>query len=445
MYFFTTGPVVATFRLVTSRVDWTAFDPVHVELPAMTNSNMPSKDLPPPKNKLVNRRLTEFFAPSPPSTSSSSLPLPSSTSMSSRAPATASTTNTFRQSASSSRPVTRASKAAAQRRSLPSTSPSNFANPLALFPRTHSHSGAPSPRQTRSASAMATRSSRKRARSPDNHLSASHIVGTPPKLKSPNKRMKKFESNSESEPPQGVIYATSPHSSRKPRARHHLSSATPNRSTSIQGLAASQSLCNINPIASPSGSSKQVVYSSQSDEMELVLPVLESSNLGKVKEDVQGWRHKTFESSGLSLSQAQNDTTKPALLPFSPLRCSPAVSVCGPSPHSDATAHIRSVTGSDNSTVLSETPFYQATCLPSPSDTNEAPPLPPTPQPLDKESKTSKLIADIKARAYAASHFSNDEKPLQFRDLEDSDDDDLDDFLPIGEGKGKRSAYSFCR
>ncbi|KIJ18779.1 hypothetical protein PAXINDRAFT_179422 [Paxillus involutus ATCC 200175] len=344
---------------------------------------------------------------------------------SSKAPVTASTTsNTFRQSASSSRPVTRASKVAAERHSLPSTS-----------------SSAPSPRQTRSASAMATRSSLKRARSPDNHLSASHIVNTPPKFKSPNKRMKKFESNSESEPPQGVIYVTSPFSSpRKPLARHPLSSATPNRSASIQGLAASPSL---NPVASPSESSKQVVYSSQSDEIELVLPVLESSDRGKVKEDVQRWRHKTFEYSGSLLSQARDDTMELVPLPPSPSRCSPAASVGGPSPHSDATAHIRSVTTSDSSTVLPETPFLPATCLPSPPDTTEAPPLPPTPQPLNKESKTAKLIADIKARAYAANHFSNDEKPLQFRELEDSDDDDLDDdFLPIGKGKGKRSAYS---
>ncbi|KAF8844378.1 hypothetical protein BDN67DRAFT_770368 [Paxillus ammoniavirescens] len=406
----------------------------------MINLDFPPKDLPPPKNKLVNRKLTDFFASSLSPSPTSSFPLPSSLSISSsKAPATASTiSNTFRQSASSSRPVTRASKAAAERHSFPGTSSSNFANSLTLLPPTHPHSGPPSPRQTCSASAMATRSSLKRARSPDNHLSASHIVNTPPKLKPPNKRMKKFESNSESEPPQGVIYVTSPFSSpRKPLARHPLSSATPNRSASIQGLAASQSP---NPVASPSDSSKQVVYSSQSDEMELVLPVLESSDRGKVKEDVQRWRHKTFEYSGSLLSQALDDTIDLVPLPPSPSRFSPAASVGGPSPHSDATAHIRSVTTSDSSTVLSETPFLPAMCLPSPPDTTEAPPLPPTPQPLDKESKTAKLIADIKARAYAANHFSNDEKPLQFRELENSDDDDLDDdILPSGKGKGKRN------
>jgi hypothetical protein len=78
-------------------------------------------------------------------------------------------------------------------------------------------------------------------------------------------------------------------------------------------------------------------------------------------------------------------------------------------------------------------------CLPSPPDTNELPPLPATPEPIDPEEKAAKLIAEIKARAYAANQSSDDEQPLAFRELEDSDDDDLNDDLPlIGNAKEQR-------
>ncbi|KIJ61348.1 hypothetical protein HYDPIDRAFT_116117 [Hydnomerulius pinastri MD-312] len=356
-----------------------------------------------------------------------------------------------RQSASSSRPVTRALKAtaehdstcAASRISISSDSATLLSPPPAsaksrsVIPLTD----AASPHQTRSASAMATRSTLKRPRSPDNHLSISHIPNAPatPKHKSPNKRMKKFESDSESERPQAVIYVTSP---RKPGLQQPAASAAPSGTASTQGLTVPQHLYNSNSVASPSNSSKQVVYSSQSDEMELVMPILESRDFGKVKEDVQKWRQEAFETPSSPLSEAWDAEAMEVDPPASSSsHGSPTASVGGSSPHFEDASHFRSVTTSASSTTLPETPLLASTCLPSPPDTNEAPPLPPTPQALDKESKTAKLIADIKARAFATTCSSDDEKLLEFRELDDSDDEDLD-FLPTGKGKGKSSVFS---
>lgn len=88
-----------------------------------------------------------------------------------------------------------------------------------------------------------------------------------------------------------------------------------------------------------------------------------------------------------------------------------------------------------------QTPIAAPACLPSPPDTNELPPLPATPKPIDPEAKTAKLIAEIKARAYAANQSSDDDQPLTFPELEDSSDDDddfIDDLSLIGNAKEKR-------
>lgn len=91
------------------------------------------------------------------------------------------------------------------------------------------------------------------------------------------------------------------------------------------------------------------------------------------------------------------------------------------------------------SSAALQKPVVASACLPSPPDTNELPPLPLTPEPIDPEAKTAKLIAEIKARAFAANQSSDDEHPLSFHELEDSDDDDLIDCLPlISIPKGKR-------
>lgn len=192
----------------------------------------------------------------------------------------------------------------------------------------------------------------------------------------------------------------------------------------------------LNNTASPSDSSKQVVCSSQSDEAELVFPVPESRDLGKVVEGIHTWRRKASESSNSSSPRARENAMEVDTPPSSPNRGSPVASVQSASHYFGAPVH---TTAAPRSSPAFQTPIVASACLPSPPDTNELPPLPATPEPIDPEAKTAKLIAEIKARAYAASQSSDDEQPLAFRELEDSDDDDLIDDLPlIGNAKEQR-------
>lgn len=189
-------------------------------------------------------------------------------------------------------------------------------------------------------------------------------------------------------------------------------------------------------VASPLDSSKQVVYSSQSDEAELVLPIPESRHLENAVDGIHTWRRKAFESSHSSSACAREDAMEVDTPPSSPIRSSPVASARSASPHFDAP--VRSVATTRSSAAF-QTPLVASACLPSPPDTNELPPLPATPEPIDPEAKAAKLIAEIKARAYAANQSSDDEQPLAFRELEDSDDGDLNDDLPlIGKAKEQR-------
>ena len=120
------------------------------------------------------------------------------------------------------------------------------------------------------------------------------------------------------------------------------------------------------------------------------------------------------------------------LPPSLPIHASPLSHVSNPSPP----VRIGSAATPRSNTAL-QSPIVAA-FLPSSPDTNEFSPLPPTPEPLDPDAKTVKLIAEIKARAFAANQSSDDDRPLAFRELEDSDDDDIVDELPLVSGTKQR-------
>ncbi|KAG1839013.1 hypothetical protein DFJ58DRAFT_917053 [Suillus subalutaceus] len=222
------------------------------------------------------------------------------------------------------------------------------------------------PRITRSHAARNTprRVSQKRPRSPDQSLGASHLLSAS-KAKLPHKRKKKFESDSESERPSGVIYVQNPSSPFKPSV-----------------LAP--------PLTGPRtpSSSKHLIYSSQSDEMELVVPILDTRSLSQVNEQVYKWRQTTLASPSSSVI---NDSSP----------CDSGVTDAGlPAPHH----------------------------------------FPPHPA-SDKAAKAAQLIASIKAKAFAESPLSDEEKNYKFRELDESSDDDLENMslLPDKKGKGKSS------
>ncbi|KAF8897045.1 hypothetical protein CPB84DRAFT_1781409 [Gymnopilus junonius] len=68
--------------------------------------------------------------------------------------------------------------------------------------------------------------------------------------------------------------------------------------------------------------------------------------------------------------------------------------------------------------------------LPSTPPSSDLPSIPPTPVALDAASKTAKIIADIKARAFAKCLSSPESVPLEFNDLLESSSDE-EDVLPV--------------
>lgn len=122
--------------------------------------------------------------------------------------------------------------------------------------------------------------------------------------------------------------------------------------------------------------------------------------------------------------------------PSSPIHDSPVTPAQSASPPFDAP--VRSAVTPRSCSVL-QTSIVASTGLPSPPETDKLPPLPSTPEPMDPEAKTARIIAEIRARAFTANQSSEDEELLIFRELEDSDDDDLVGDLPLmNNAKGKR-------
>ncbi|KAG2364914.1 hypothetical protein BDR07DRAFT_1607859 [Suillus spraguei] len=268
----------------------------------------------------------------------------------------------------------------------------------------------PSPRITRSSAAQNTsrRASQKRPRSPHQCLSPSHLLSasSPAKARLPHKRKKKFESDSESERPSGVIYVQKPGSPSKP------SILAP-------------------PLTGPHtpSSSKHLIYSSQSDEMELVITVLDTRALSQVNEQVHKWRQTALASPSSSVI---NDSSSCDLVATD---AGLPVHVTFPL-NDDA----RLLSAISLPIVPPETPLQPSASLPSPPDTAGALPLPATPA-SNKSGKAAQLIASIKAKAFAESPLSDEEKNYKFRELDESSDDDLENMslLPDKNGKGKSS------
>lgn len=270
-----------------------------------------------------------------------------------------------------------------------------------------------SPRITRSYVAQNTprRVSQKRPRSPDQCLGASHLLSASlsAKASSPHKRKKKFESDSESERPSGVIYVQKPGSPLKPSALAPL----------------------LTRPHTPS-SSKHLIYSSQSDEMELVVPVLDTRAFSQVNEQIHKWRQTTLASPSSSMIHDSSP-------------CDPGATDAGlPVPiTSPSNNRARSRSATSLPSAPPETPLQPSASLPSPPDTAGALPLSATPA-SDKAGNATQLIASIKAKALAELPLSDEEKNYKFRELDESSDDDLDNMtlLPDKKGKGKRSFHS---
>lgn len=148
------------------------------------------------------------------------------------------------------------------------------------------------------------------------------------------------------------------------------------------------------PVSSPAPS-EQLIHTSQSDEMDLTLSTPLRRDSDQVRKDIEMWKKGAVASSA---SPKRRETVREDS-PLSPLT-------------SLATSPVQNT----------ETPIQTPICAFSPS----SPLFPPTPKALDPDTKAANLIAEIKARAFASvCPPSGDEKLLKYRELDDSDEDDL--------------------
>lgn len=253
------------------------------------------------------------------------------------------------------------------------------------------------------ASAVA-RASQKRPRSPDQSLGASHLLtaSSPAKSRSSNKRKKKFDSDSETERPDTVIYVQK--------------LGSPLKSSSLAPP----------PIGPKTpAASKHIIFSSQSDEMDLVIPVSDTRSLVQVKEQVHTWRQNTLASPSSSVNDhSPNDAC--TIVPLANSEHVGGVPLC---PSTSLTS------------ASPQTPIQPLASLPSPPDTEGALPLPVTPLSSNSACKTTQLVASIKARAFAESPLSDEERHYTFRELDESSDDDLETITALPDKKGKSRKF----
>ncbi|CCM03591.1 uncharacterized protein FIBRA_05728 [Fibroporia radiculosa] len=238
---------------------------------------------------------------------------------------------------------------------------------------------------------------------------------------------------------------------------------------------------------------EELIPSSQSDEQELSLPVVvKKKNPAEIKDSVERWRKQAMihpssqqcspESLGTDLDPLDHDVRHhgdgaamdvniPLGPPCFPGSAYPSLHITAGEipnvPHSEtevslqlgecssvstlSSRRIDPTTSVASSVVVSarNTPketrsefFHSPTELrqitpPMSSDS----PLPVTPKILDPETKTAKIIADIKAKVLAAARSSPEEEPVDLKEIEDSSDDSdlesMDKLFVLVKGKGK--------
>ncbi|RPD74179.1 hypothetical protein L226DRAFT_560859 [Lentinus tigrinus ALCF2SS1-7] len=249
----------------------------------------------------------------------------------------------------------------------------------------------------------------------------------------------------------------------------------------------------------------EFVPTSQSDELELALPIIEEKDPSDVQEVVDRWRKETlpeppsradspcasdrfgFPLSDIPMDVDYNMFCPPLTIPDTPVAESRGSGSGIPYPHTPLSAHGDVLEVPSNTTMATsdaawatpmsriETPsqrdverkapapdvspsdaFRSLTPPPSSSDIEEEAMQQDVPivEALDVQSKTEQLIADIKARALAAARSSPELPRKELGDLSDSDlesDSDDDDDLPglvaqlIRDTKGKAKVANTTR
>ncbi|KAH9858942.1 hypothetical protein C2E23DRAFT_880347 [Lenzites betulinus] len=206
-------------------------------------------------------------------------------------------------------------------------------------------------------------------------------------------------------------------------------SKTSRRSSLAKKIRFSSPESDLTPLPSTSGfdtDPEELVPTSQSDEQELTLPRDHGHELDPavVKESVARWCQETDASPP---SRAQSPPR------LDPLHIPSELPMEHPPAHdalvSNLSVHatpIRTPVRQVLAPVASPSDAFSSLTPPPSSDSTSSPELEEelqVVQALDVKSKTEQLIADIKARAFAAAHSSPEQSPVDLDDLSDSDSD----------------------
>lgn len=199
----------------------------------------------------------------------------------------------------------------------------------------------------------------------------------------------------------------------------------------------------------------ELIPSSQSDEQELALPKMTKKDPEDIKESVNKWRQEAVPEGSPTPDEWAMDVDDDVHMTDVDLVNNPVSTRSSPLQTSEEEVCAGLLSSANNSTVPttppSPAPFAtRSKTPPRPSiDAGYHVLLPVTPVAQDTESKTAQIIAQIKAKALAATASSADESGsrLVFKELSDSSSDgEEEDFLDIWpvkkahQGKGKRYA-----
>ncbi|KAH9930387.1 hypothetical protein B0H21DRAFT_106737 [Amylocystis lapponica] len=219
---------------------------------------------------------------------------------------------------------------------------------------------------------------------------------------------------------------------------------------------------------------EELIPSSQSDEHELAVPRCVGKNPADVKESVDKWRQDALahppspmpttvlpDDNSTTLPEisfpdatecmdVDDDVGQPSALPVDKANSAPhsetevSMMLRGRSSVSTLASVRHAVASSTLSVPASPAPAVGTFRPTTPPATNQPAPHPSTPVALDTESKTRKIIAEIKAQVYAAATSSPEEDVQpEFQELEDSSSSDSDDgFLHFQADKGKGKAVA---
>ncbi|KAJ7924900.1 hypothetical protein B0H13DRAFT_1976627 [Mycena leptocephala] len=216
---------------------------------------------------------------------------------------------------------------------------------------------------------------------------AKHSAKHPAASKSSFKRKAKLDSDSEIEPIDAVVHIPrSPLPQVQPvRKKPRISSPEPRLPSPEPPIASSDP--------------GELVPSSQSDEQDEMLLRGPGRDPVAVMEDVDRWRNEAHSPVSLPMSEPEENTDLDVITV------------------DEAPAAIF--------TPESSPEPQQRSLLLTPQQPRLQPSLPATPVALTEASKTAKIIADIKAKAYAQALSSPEDSPLgELRELEDSSDEE---------------------